>query len=32
MIHTTTSEVAVTENMLGELTKYLEEMKAGGTM
>jgi len=30
MIHTSTSEVAVTENMLSELTKYLEEMEEGG--
>jgi len=29
MIHTSTSEVAVTEKMLSELTKHLEEMEEG---
>ena len=30
MIHTSSSEVAVTEKMLGELTKNVEETEAGG--
>jgi len=30
MIHTSTSEVAVTEKMLSKLTKHVEETEAGG--
>jgi len=30
MIHTSTSEVAVTEKMLSELTKHVEETEVGG--
>ena len=30
MIHTSSSEVAVTEKMLSELTKHVEETEAGG--
>jgi hypothetical protein len=29
MIHTSSSEVGVTEEVLGELMKHLEEMEAG---
>ena len=30
MIHTSTSEVAVTEKMLSELMKHVEETEVGG--